>query len=254
MKTTIAAAALLFAFTSACAKSSDQNGPAESEVGSNATTEARSVMSDISRQPNFAWLRKLKQSYPAEYSAIETLLTEQIEAGSTKVEARVAAMKTIRPFMDRHKTTALMAPDHELVEYARRNLDVAEALQKTDVKACTDVFRGNLDPTTEFSDDVWLKMSAATEQLLNASSVAEAKPVQGRNPRLLQEDIQLWSAAMESVGANQSSFALLNDRVSLEAASDADKCTVRIQMMKGALKLPQELSAKITLNMLSPNR
>jgi hypothetical protein len=55
---------------------------------------------------------------------------------------------------------------------------------------------------------------------------------------------------MESVGADATTFAIISDPARKAAASPSDLCRVRVQMMKGALKLSKPLTAKITLNVL----
>jgi hypothetical protein len=120
-----------------------------------------------------------------------------------------------------------------------------------DTKACTDVFRGNLDPATGLPDAIWKLMSESTAQLLIAPHDAETHPVKHGDSRLSVEDFQQWRIGMESAGANSNTFAIICDPARKAAATAGDLCRVRVQMMKGALNLPMALTARIALNVLT---
>ena len=93
-------------------------------------------------------------------------------------------------------------------------------------------------------------MSDATAQLLRTARSAEKMPTTRGDVSLTLEDVQAWHEGMKTIGAGLDTFEFLNDPARKAAATLSEKCHVRVQMMQGALQLPERLSAKITLNLL----
>jgi hypothetical protein len=214
------------------------------------SSEANATIEKITADPQLAWLSTLRRLYPSEYAEIREKLQKQIAQENSLVGARMAMADAIKPIMARHKEAAKHASDKELVEYLRRNTRVAEALARDDVRACTDVFHGALDPRTELPDETWKLMSEATAQLLVAAKQGEVEPARRDHFGLSPNDYAAWRVEMEKVGADADSFDLITNPERKASATDEEKCRVRIQMMKGALALPKTLAARITLNVL----
>lgn len=212
--------------------------------------EADSVIRRLTADPQFTWFSTLQGLFPSDYATVQNTLRTEITDADNVVSARIAMAEVVKPIMARHKETAILASDKELVEYLRRNTLVAEALAGEDAKACTDVFRGALDPRTDLSNGTWKLMSEATAQLLIASKDGETVQVRRSDNGLSKKDYAAWRVEMEKVGADVDTFDLLTNPARKAAATDKEKCRVRVQMMRGALGLPEELAARILLNVL----
>jgi hypothetical protein len=221
-----------------------------SREGSARADAADLVIKELAADPQFVWFSTLKRLYPSDYAEVADALRTQIADADDIVAARVAMAEAVKPIMLRHKEAAKLASDKQLVEYLRRNTRVAEALAGEDVKACNDVFHGALDPRIELPNSTWKLMSEATAQLLIAAKDGETAKTARSDNRLSKEDFAAWTVAMEKVGANTDTFDLINNPARKAAATDEEKCRVRIQMMKGALGLPEPLAAKIMLSVL----
>lgn len=209
-----------------------------------------SIASTLAKDPQFSWLAVMRENYPAEFAKVEDELRMTIDRGADLNASKLAMASLVKPFMDAHRIAARAAPDADLVAYLRKNTAVAEALLKSDPKACTDVFKGVLDPATTLPDTTWKQMSDATAQLLLTARAAEKSPTTRGDITLTPKDIQTWYQGMQSIGAGPDTFALLNDPARKATATPSEKCRVRVQMMKGALALPEPLATKIMLNVL----
>lgn len=249
MKIRFGALALML-FLVSCQNSENypEKSPSNSEV--TGTDRSSSIVSTLANDPQFTWITVMRDNYPDEFIKFEEELRLTIDRGADLNASKLAMASLVKPFMDAHRTAARMAPDADLVAYLRKNTAVAEALLKLDPKACTDVFKGGLDPATILPDTTWKQMSDTTAQLLLTARAAEKFPTSRGDVSLTQEDVQTWYQGMQSIGAGPDTFALLNDPVRKAAATPSEKCRVRIQMMKGALALPEPLAAKIMLNVI----
>jgi len=249
MKIRFGALALMLLLV-ACQKAEKppETPPSGSEVPG--ADRSSSIASTLANDPQFSWLAVMRENYPAEFSKVEDELRQTIDRGADLNASKLAMASLVKPFMDAHRRAARAAPDADLVAYLRENTAVAEALLKSDPKACTDVFQGGLDPATTLSDTTWKQMSDATAQLLRTARAAEKSPTSRGDVSLTQEDVQTWYQGMQSIGAGPDTFAFLNDPARKAAATPSEKCRVRVQMMKGALASPEPLAAKITLNVL----
>lgn len=239
----------LMLFLVACQKAEKSPETPPSDLTVSDAVKSSSIASTLAKDPQFSWLTVMRDNYPAEFEKVEEQL-QTINSGDDINASKLAMASLVKPFMDAHRTAARAAPDADLVAYLRKNTVVAESLLKSDPKACTDVFKGGLDPETTFPDTTWKKMSDATAQLLLTARAAEKSPTARNDVSLTQEDVQIWYQGMQSIGAGQDTFALLNDPARKAAATPFEKCRVRVQMMRGALALPEPLAAKIILNIL----
>lgn len=249
MKNRLGALALML-LLAACQKADKSPQAPPFDAKATDVPSSSSVASTLANDPQFGWLAVMRGNYPAEFAKVEDGLRQTIDRGADLNASKLAMASLVKPFMDTHRTAARAAPDADLVAYLRANTAVAEALLKSDPKACTDVFQGSLDPATTLSDTTWKQMSDATAQLLRTARAAEKSPTARGDVSLTQEDVQTWYQGMQSIGAGPDTFAFLNDPARKAAAAPSEKCRVRVQMMKGALALPEPLAAKITLNVL----
>ena len=249
MKIQFSALALMLSLV-ACQKVDDspKSPLSDKKVSESHTNSSR--VSTLAKDPQFGWLAVLRDNYPSEFSEVEDEMRNIIDRGADLNASKLAMASLVKPFMDAHRIAARGAPDADLVAYLRKNTAVAEALLKSDPKACNDVFKGGLDPATTLPDATWKKMSDATAQLLLTARAAKESPVVRGDVSLTQEDVRTWYQGMQSIGAGVDTFAFLNDPALKAAATPSEKCRVRVQMMKGALALPEQLAAKITLNIL----
>lgn len=212
--------------------------------------EPSSIADMLAKDPQFSWLTVMRDIYPSEFAKIDEKL-RSIDRSDDLNARKLAMASLVKPLMDAHRTVAQTAPDADIVAYLRKNTVVAETLLKSDPNACTDVFRGSLDPETTFPDATWKIISDATAQLMLTSRAAEKYPTIRNDTLLTKEDIKAWRQGMQSVGAGPGTFTLLSDPALKMAASPLEKCRVRVQMMRGALALPEPLAAKIMLNILN---
>jgi hypothetical protein len=249
MRNCIGALALMLA-VAACQDSEEATNAFESEVNVAKEVAAPSQISRLANNPQYGWLAVIRDLYSDEFGRVSEELQQTIEWGADITAAKLSILAVMKPFMDAHRKAARAAPDAELVDYLRANTAVAEALMKSDVKACTDVFQGMLDPTTTLPDATWRKMSDATAQLLRTARAAEKSPTTRGDVALTPEVIQAWHKGMKAIGAGPNTFDFLNDPARKATATLAEKCEVRVQMMQGALQLPEPLAAKIMLNVL----
>lgn len=213
--------------------------------------KADSVIKELTADPHFGWFSTLERLYPSDYAIVRGTLKTQISDANDIVSARVAMAEALKPIMAQYRKAARFASDKDLVEYLRRNTRVAEALAGENAKACTDVFHGSLDPSIELPDSTWQLMSEATIQLLVAAKGGEVTKMRRTDGHgLSKQDFASWTIEMEKVGADADTFDLINNPRRKAVATYEDKCRVRIQMMKGALSLPEPVAAKIMLKVL----
>lgn len=209
-----------------------------------------SSIDKLAMEPQFVWLSTLSRLYPDEYKTVNALIQEKSDEGASILETRIALADALKPIMSQHKESAMKASDGALIKYLARNTRVATALLSQDVKACRDVFHGDLDPTVSLPDRTWKLMSEATSQLLIASHEGEEKPIQRTDTILTKTDYQAWRVGMEKAGADADTFAIITDPARKAAATPTQQCQVRSIMMEGALGLQPPIAAKITLNVL----
>jgi hypothetical protein len=212
-----------------------------------AGSEMGPVLEQLEKEPQFVWLTSLHKLYPKEYQTIKESMQRLSDEGADLRTAEVSLADAVKPIMAGHRDSMKAASDQDIVSYLRRTTALTEALLNQDPKACTDIFHGNLDPDANLPDSTWTLMSEATAQLLRAAHSAEASPVERADVTLTAEDFQDWRRTMESVGANADTFEIISSPARKATATMAEQCKVRVQMMRGALKLPEPLAAKIML-------
>lgn len=233
----------------ACQKAEKSQKAPLSDLTVSDKADSSNIAYTLAEDPQFSWLTVMRDNYPEEFARVEEKL-RSINHGDDLKASKLAIVSLVKPFMDAHRVVARAAPDADLVAYLRKNTVVAESLLKSDPKACNDVFKGGLDTEATFPDAIWKQMSDATAQLLLTARAAEKFPTARNDVSLTREDVQTWYEGMQSVGADPDTFALLNDPARKAAASLSEKCRARVQMMRGALALPEPLAAKIMLNIL----
>jgi len=197
----------------------------------------------------FGWLKTLKKLYPEEYAAAGKRLLDKLGDNPAESELKLQMTADLQPFMAARKAELSKARDAALLRYLQLNTAVAERFLDEDPKACGDVFRGQLDPNPQRSDEVYAAMSAATSQLLIAAHDATTHPTNRGETRLTPADAQRWRALMEDRGMTEEDLALLNDPARRATATPRRMCELRILMMKAAAEAP-DLAAKVILTTL----
>lgn len=191
-------------------------------------------------------LKALKQSFPEESAALQSVVVARVRAGGSEADAKDAGFRFMRAFSARHAADVAAAPTPLLVDYARTQVGFIRALRDQDAQLCAAFAFTGLGADAKLNAKSERTMRQGVETLIRAARAGHDQPVSRDKPG--PADMQAVAAALMAKGVGRDRIGALANG-GWRSLSPEDQCDLGVRLYDAIASLPGERAARVTANL-----